>query len=95
MANEATVQEMEELDRLIQQNEEWERLIDELNTTESQNAPTDDTDAALTAHLVKMELTGRLDEPEKLGISAYTIPQTQSIRRKKWMWAAAAIFLLA
>ena len=62
MAGEATIQELAELEKLIQSNEEWKRLAEQLMINQPEIIEQDEheADAAFAAHSVKMQLSGRL-----------------------------------
>lgn len=62
MANEATIQELQELEMLLQQNPEWKQLAAQLNHTDAatEEAAAVHAEAALAAHLLKMKLGGHL-----------------------------------
>jgi transmembrane sensor len=88
MAGEATINDLDELEKLMQENEEWKRLAEQIMINELGITETDEyeADAAFAAHSVKMQLTGRL--PAK----------TVSIRRNKnllkWTMRIAAVLIL-
>jgi hypothetical protein len=64
MAGEATIQELEELDKLVAQHPEWKFFAEQF-VAENETAITNDTthaEAAWAAHAANMQLTGRFQD---------------------------------
>jgi transmembrane sensor len=64
MAGEATIQELEELDKLMAAHPEWKRLAGHLLTNDDTPPATDDAEAAWAAHAANLFLGGRFEETE-------------------------------
>jgi ferric-dicitrate binding protein FerR (iron transport regulator) len=104
LANEATIQEHEELDKLLTANPEWKELAYLLTTETSSGSSKDnrEAEAAYAAHLVKMELIGRLDgrvvsvsgQQPALSLSTEKNAGKLTIRRIKVFTRIAAAFIL-
>lgn len=64
IAGEATIQELDELDKLMLENEEWKNLADQFLAEHKGNTEADDAEAeaAFAAHSVKMQMSGRINE---------------------------------
>lgn len=93
MAGEATIHELEELDKLMKQNEEWKKLADQLTLNQSTYSEADETEAeaAFTAHSLKMEMGGHIDK---------NVTRVIPIRKTlsplvKWTIRVAAVLVLA
>ena len=93
LAGEATIHEIEELERMVQQNSALNALVKQHLQAGSPAGEGDaDAEAALAAHMVKMQLSGRLP----IGDSATETPAPSKTltRRLRLVTAAMAVVLL-
>jgi transmembrane sensor len=101
MAGEATIQELEELDKLVAQHPEWKFFAEQF-VAENETAITNDTthaEAAWAAHAANMQLTGRfqdvVNDPKEESAAAPVWPIDRPHTWKKGVTRLAAILLLA
>lgn len=95
MAGEANIHELDELTRLLEENEEWQKLAAGLADGSFPETSHDETaaEAAFAAQLVKMQISGRLDAGASLPSGPAPV-----ISRRTWRAARvlkiAAVFLV-
>jgi ferric-dicitrate binding protein FerR (iron transport regulator) len=106
MAGEATIQELDELNKLMQENEEWKNLAIQLSVQQTSDTETDDeeSEAAFAAHSVKMlvrtktsdgQMSGRIDDSNK-NETTPILPLRKTLSPViKWTMRIAAVLVVA
>jgi transmembrane sensor len=97
MAGEATIQELDELDKIVMQYPEWKFFVEQLTAEGAQTLTEDTTEAEATyaAHATNMQLTGRFNDTTTATADEAVISIHQSRSSwKKWVTGIAAMLLL-